>query len=207
MPKITQQKKDAVRMDILNTARNVFIEKGYEAASMKDIVTSSGRSFGGVYLYFSNKEDVFLDLLRHQYENMALDFVSEIQMSAWNTFVQFMREQERRVREVESGLAPSMYEYFIVGRREESRRKLIEERYQVVYGSIFTLIHDGIQRGEFHPSQPVETFVHWLISFMNGLFLESIINGFERIELAKQFEFLMVVCRSILMPTGLEEYQ
>lgn len=207
MPKITQQKKDAVRMDILDTARKIFIEKGYEAATMKDIVTSSGRSFGGVYLYFSNKEDVFLALLRHQYESMALDLAPEIQMSAWNSFVHFMREQERRVREVNSGLAASMYEYFIVGRREESRRKLIEERYQGVYESIFNFIHDGVKREEFHPSQPVETFVHWLISFLDGLFLESIINGFEKIELAKQFEFMMVVCRSILMPTKLEENQ
>lgn len=207
MPKITDQKKDAVRMDILNTARNVFIQKGYEAATMKDIVTSSGRSFGGVYLYYSNKEDVFLDLLRRQYEDMALDFASEKQMSAWCRFEQFIGEQERRVKEVDSGLAPCMYEYFIVGRREEGRRKLIEDRYQAVYGSIFTFIYDGVQRGELHPSQPVETFVHWLISFMDGIFLESIINGFERIELVKQFDFLRTVCRSILKPIELEEYQ
>jgi AcrR family transcriptional regulator len=205
MPKITQQKKDAVRMDILNTARSIFIEKGYDATSMKDIVTSSGRSFGGVYLYYSNKEDVFLELIHRQYEDMASDLVSEKQMSGWSAFVQFMCEQERRVREVDRGLAPCLYEYFIVGRREESRRKLIEERYQGVYGSFYALIHDGVERGEFHPSQQVETFVHWLISFMDGLYLESIINGVERIAVDKQFEFLMTVCRSILMPIEAEE--
>ncbi|MNJ59275.1 putative HTH-type transcriptional regulator YfiR [compost metagenome] len=205
MPKITQQKKEAIRLDILNAARNVFIEKGYEAASMSEIVTSSNRSFGGVYLYYSNKEDVFLDLLRHEFENMALDVVLEEQSSVWNTFVQFMGEQEKRVREVSAGLAPCLYEYFIVGRREDSRRKLIEERYQSVYETIFNLIHIGVQREEFHPSQPLDTFVHWLISLLEGFYLESMINGYEKIQLAKQFQFTLTICHSILVPLGLGE--
>lgn len=204
MPKISQQQKEAIRMDILNSARHVFIEKGYEATSMSDIVTSSSRSFGGVYLYYSGKEDVFLDLLRREYENMALDFVLEEQSSAWNTFVQFIRGQERRVREANTGLAPCLYEYFIVGRREDHRRKLIEERSQSVYGALFDLIHYGVQRGEFHPAQPSDIFVHWLISLLEGLYIESIINGSENIKLSQQFGLLLTVCRSILMPSGLE---
>ena len=203
MPKITQLQKEAVRIDILNTARNVFIEKGYEAASMSDIVTSSNRSFGGVYLYYSNKEDVFLDLLRREYKNMALDFVSD--SSIWSAFVQFMKEQEKRIREVDASLAPCVYEYFIAGRRKEERRKLIEERYEAVYKNIFTFLNNGVQRGELHPSQPLETFVHWLISLLDGLFLESMINGFENIQLAKQFEFVLTICRSALMPSEMGE--
>lgn len=205
MPKITQQKKEAIRIDILNAARNVFIEKGYEAASMSDIVTSSNRSFGGVYLYYSSKEDVFLDLLRREYENMALDFVIDEQSSVWNTFVQFIGEQENRVREVNAGLVPCLYEFFIVGRKEDHRRKLIEERYQSVYETIFNLIHIGVQRGEFHPSQPLDTFVHWIISLLEGLYLESIMNGYEKIQLAKQFQFTLTICHSILMPLGMED--
>jgi len=205
MPKITQQQKEAVRTDILKAARAVFIDKGYEAASMKEIVECSGRSFGGVYLYYSNKEDVFLDLLRRQFEEMAANFVPDKPVSAWEAFERFFSEQERRAREAAGGLAPCMYEYFIVGRRDEKRRSLIEERHRAVYGSVLALVQDGMQRGEFHPSKPVETFVHWLVSFLDGMFLESIITGSERIELAKQFELLQFVCRSILMPSGREE--
>src|SRR5690606_33331570 len=138
-------RKDEIRIEILQAARKVFIEKGYEAASMKDIVTSSGRSFGGVYLYFANKEDVFLALLRQEFEQMGLQLESKTQKSAWYVFVHFIGDQERRVREVENGLAACMYEYFIVGRREESRRELIEQRYQAAYGHVLALIQDGVQ--------------------------------------------------------------
>ncbi|TVX99794.1 TetR family transcriptional regulator [Cohnella terricola] len=205
MPKITQQQKEAVRSDILKAARSVFIEKGYEAASMKDIVARSGRSFGGVYLYYSNKEDVFLDLLRRQFEDMAENFAPDKPMSAWEAFERFLGEQEKRAREAVGGLAPCMFEYLIVGRRDANRRSLIEERHRAVYGSMFALVQDGLRRGEFQPSKSVETFVHWLVSFLDGIFLESIMTGAERIELAGQFELLLSVCRSILMPLGKEE--
>jgi len=205
MPKITQQQKEAVRTDILNAARSVFIEKGYEAASMKDVVARSGRSFGGVYLYYSNKEDVFLDLLRRQFEDMAASFAPDKPASAWEAFERFIVEQEKRAREAEGGLAPCMFEYFIVSRRDADRRLLIEERHRAVYDSMHALVQDGIRRGEFRPSKPVEPFIHWLVSFLDGVFMESIMTGAERIELAGQFELLKSVCRSILMPVCKEE--
>ncbi|MOA43613.1 hypothetical protein D3C78_1657820 [compost metagenome] len=74
-----------------------------------------------------------------------------------------------------------------------------------MYRTILDLIHIGVQRGEFHPSQPLDTFVHWLISLLDGLYLESIVNGYEKIQLAKQFEFLLTICHSTLNPVGLEE--
>lgn len=205
MPKMTQQQKEIVRTEILKAARTVFIDKGYEAASMKEIVVCSGRSFGGVYLYYSNKEDVFLDLLRRQFEEMAASLTPDKPLSAWEAFERFFGEQERRAMGAEGGLAPCMYEYFIVGRRDERRRSLIEERHQAVYGSVFALVQDGIQRGEFHPSKPVAVFVHWLVSFLDGIFLESMITGPERIQLTLQFELLRSVCRSILIPTDKED--
>lgn len=205
MPKITQQQKQAVRADILKAARSVFIVKGYEAASMKEIVACSGRSFGGVYLYYSSKEDVFLDMLRRQYEEMAVDIAPDKAVSAWEAFERFLGEQEKRAKEAECGLAPCMYEYFIVGRRDEKRRSLIEERYRAVHGSVLAFVKEGIRRGEFHPSKPADAFVHWLVSCLDGIFLECIITGSERIELAMQFDLLKSVCKSLLIPSNLEE--
>lgn len=205
MPKISPQQKEAVRMEILKAAKNIFIEKGYESTSMKEIVECSGRSFGGVYLYYSNKEDVFLDLLRRQFGEMEANFTVDKPVHAWEALVRFFEEQERRSREAENGLAPCMYEYFIVGRRDEKRRLLIDERHRAVYESVASLIQGGVERGELHPSQPVETIAHWFISFLNGIFMESIMNGSERIQLSKQFELLRFACRSILVPSGMEE--
>ncbi|MCY9669272.1 TetR family transcriptional regulator [Paenibacillus alginolyticus] len=205
MPKISEQQKEAVRVEILNAAREVFIEKGFEAASMKEIVGRSGKSFGGVYMYYSNKEGVFLDLLRRQYVGMSQDVALPNPKSGWDTFRLFLQDQERRVKEAGNGLSPSMYEYFIVGRRDSIRRKWNEERRQAVFYSILGLIHDGVKKGEFNPSIPVDTIIHFLISFLEGIFLESIITGPEGIGIGNQFVLLEDMSRSILMPLNKEE--
>jgi len=205
VPKISQQKKETVRIDILNAARHVFIEKGYEATSMKDIVIHSGRSFGGVYLYFANKEEVFLELLRQQFERMSNDVNPLSELGAWSRVSQFLRTQEQLIREVEIGLAPCMYEYFILGRRDEARRTLIKERYEGVYNSLIALVNEGVQEGEFQPIQPVEACIHWMISMLDGLFLECIMNGNERIKLSDQMKCLTESLRSLLRPTEQKE--
>lgn len=190
-------------MEILKVAKNVFIDKGYEAASMKEIVECSGRSFGGVYLYYSNKEEVFLDLLRRQFNEMKDNTMRDKPDTAWGALQYFFDHQERRSREAEDSLAPCMFEYFIVGRRDEKRRLLIDERRRAVQNHLLSLIQNGIQQGEFHPTQPIAVFVHWLVSFLDGVYVESIINGYDVIELSGQFELLQSVCRNILIPTSL----
>jgi AcrR family transcriptional regulator len=204
MPKLSSQQKEAVRMEILEAAKVVFIERGYEGASMKEIVECSGRSFGGVYLYYSNKEDVFLALLRSQFQEMEANTAVNQTVSAWELLVVFLNEQERRARQVEGGLAPCMFEYFIVGRRDEKRRVLIEERRREVHSHLLSLIQRGIQQNEFQPSKPIETIVNWLISFLDGVYLESILNGCDEIQLADQFELLQSATRAVLIPTSLE---
>ena len=43
---------------IVETAREVFIEKGYKNVTMKDIVEACEISRGGLYLYFSSTNEV-----------------------------------------------------------------------------------------------------------------------------------------------------
>ena len=44
---------------ILDTAERLFIEKGYDHASLQDIIAATGLSKGAIYHHFSSKEDIF----------------------------------------------------------------------------------------------------------------------------------------------------
>lgn len=44
---------------ILDTAERLFIEKGYERASLQDILDETGLSKGAIYHHFTSKEDIF----------------------------------------------------------------------------------------------------------------------------------------------------
>ncbi|QPC89597.1 TetR/AcrR family transcriptional regulator [Mesorhizobium sp. INR15] len=54
------------RSQIIDGARRVFIEKGFEAASMNDITREAGVSKGTIYVYFANKEELFEALIEEE---------------------------------------------------------------------------------------------------------------------------------------------
>ena len=51
--------KDEIRQRIVAEALEVFLEKGYEKASMRDLAQRVGTSVSNIYHYFTNKEDLF----------------------------------------------------------------------------------------------------------------------------------------------------
>jgi AcrR family transcriptional regulator len=54
-----EQTKAANRLTILDAARDVFGEMGYEGASVRDIIRRTGLSVGAFYNYYRSKEEVY----------------------------------------------------------------------------------------------------------------------------------------------------
>ncbi len=51
--------KDYVRMNILESARKEFLNKGYSKASMREIAVNAGITVGNIYRYYESKEYLF----------------------------------------------------------------------------------------------------------------------------------------------------
>ena len=58
----TRQKKDAKRTAMMQAAVRVFAEKGYHAATVRDIVNEAEVAVGTFYFYFPDKETLFVHL-------------------------------------------------------------------------------------------------------------------------------------------------
>ncbi|WP_199154685.1 TetR/AcrR family transcriptional regulator [Chromobacterium sp. ASV23] len=56
-------KSESKRQAIVAAATEVFLERGYEAASMSEISTRAGGSKATLYNYFSSKEALFLEVM------------------------------------------------------------------------------------------------------------------------------------------------
>lgn len=54
-------KTNSKRLELLNAAIEVFLEKGYERTLMVDISDRAGCSKGTLYSYFTNKQDLFCE--------------------------------------------------------------------------------------------------------------------------------------------------
>lgn len=55
-----EREKEQRKNDIINAAERVFFSKGHENATMDDVADEAELSKGTLYLYFKNKEDLYL---------------------------------------------------------------------------------------------------------------------------------------------------
>jgi TetR/AcrR family transcriptional regulator, cholesterol catabolism regulator len=56
---------------ILAHATNVFYDKGYEGASMRDLSRTSGMSLAGMYYYFESKERLLYHIQKHTFSTIV----------------------------------------------------------------------------------------------------------------------------------------
>jgi len=71
-PGRTSSRASATRFDrrlghILDHATEVFCEKGYEGASMRDLSRATGMSLAGLYYYFESKERLLFLIQKHTF--------------------------------------------------------------------------------------------------------------------------------------------
>jgi AcrR family transcriptional regulator len=59
--------------EILRHATQVFYEKGYEGASMRDLSRATGMSLAGLYYYFESKEKLLYLIQKHTFETVLND--------------------------------------------------------------------------------------------------------------------------------------
>src|SRR5919108_6088835 len=56
---------------ILEHATDVFCERGYEGASMRDLSRASGMSLAGLYYYFESKERLLYLIQKHTFTTIV----------------------------------------------------------------------------------------------------------------------------------------
>src|SRR5580692_8397839 len=69
-------KSEATRERILEAALQLFAQKGYAHATMREIAESSGCSLGLAYRYFRSKDSMVLAL----YERLSDEFIAEAEL-------------------------------------------------------------------------------------------------------------------------------
>ncbi len=67
--------KEEVRRNILAAGKELFYEKGYNNASIRDIARKAGITEGNVYRYFTNKENILEGIVYPAYEQI-MEFIT-----------------------------------------------------------------------------------------------------------------------------------
>jgi TetR/AcrR family acrAB operon transcriptional repressor len=83
-------KGQQTRDHILASAYTLFLQQGYNATSMRDIVRQSGITMGGIYAHFQNKEEIFTAVLEK--DNPFTAMLPVMQSAAGDTLEEFVHD-------------------------------------------------------------------------------------------------------------------
>ena len=76
---MVDKKKEQVSKEIiLQAAREVFIEKGFDGARMQEIANKAGINKALLHYYYSSKENLFEEVFKEAFEQFAPQFREEI---------------------------------------------------------------------------------------------------------------------------------
>ncbi|MFZ5354072.1 MAG: TetR/AcrR family transcriptional regulator [Bacillota bacterium] len=190
MPKISQEKMQQRRQEILNKAFEVFSDKGYSQASMEDIVKHSGISKGGIYTHFKSKEEIFLaiadqcfELSNDLFSRMAeVETVSEkISMYIhWN--LDGLKDEATRMG------ARFAIEFWSIISRDASKAYISKNRYDYFEKDLEELLLEGIQKGEFRSDLNTKNAAYIIMSAMDGITTTDAVVGVKiREEIVNDF--------------------
>lgn len=202
MPKVTQEHLEKRKAEILAAAERVLNRKGFEPTTMQDIVKESGMSRGGVYQYFSSPEEMLEALhVRNVHETTVfIEHLLEENDTVWGALEAYVHEYdgEEEENEEHSFFGMVMYEYSVISWRNERHRRFMLDYYYEARDTLIDLLKKGIDRGEFRPTQSLETIVNFVINITDGLILQYAIGGEELPPAKEQIEALKIYLRTVL---------
>jgi AcrR family transcriptional regulator len=77
--RITAEKKRQTRQRIMEVAHNLFVDKGFEKTTTRDIVAAAGIAAGTLFNYFPTKEALAMTLLAEALDRTEAEFGGRLQ--------------------------------------------------------------------------------------------------------------------------------
>ena len=138
------------RRQILAAARSVFDEKGYDSATVSDIVKKAGVAQGTFYLYFDSKKSVVIELARKPMTDMAIRLQQVL--SGDESFEEILRQFVRTGFEIGDESPDLCRLMHMESERTEARNQLEAE--SEVMQMVLGMFQRAIDAGDMVPMDP-----------------------------------------------------
>lgn len=183
-------KSDQKKKLIQDTARAVFMERGFKDVTMKDIAEACKISRGGLYLYYPGTKELLLDVLRMESADSDDTFKAALEggMAPSRILMLFLREQKKELLHPEQTLNLALYEYAFAGTEDD--RAVIKKRHQQAIQIIEHLIKTGNETGEFDCENPHDAATD-IVLVIEGMKISSQTMGISERKVDREIRYLM----------------
>ena len=135
---------------MLETARRLFWEKGYNATSMRDIAVAYGCRPANIYNFFSDKEEILFEVLREEMEQIIrpIEHLEEGDGTSPVEQLRFVIESHLKVTLSYRRSAKLLFDVALDSLSPDKRKKIID--FRDTYDRIIrNVIRRGIETGHF----------------------------------------------------------
>lgn len=154
---------------ILNNAKQVFIQKGFNRVTMKDIIEECNISRGGIYLYFSTVDEIFIEVVKKHNRAKIDGIKSSIENSTdfHQLIDSFFNEQKEKLLNMDKSLYAAMIE-FCFSHKNISDKDFYTEQFFNTKDIIMELLKFG-QKSKSITAVNINTLADSIMFLIEGL--------------------------------------
>lgn len=188
-PHFEKQRKDKLNK-ILEAARLVFCRKGFLAVTMQDIIDECGISRGGIYIYFSSVDEVFLEVMKqHNKERFSSIRKAVYHQEPFATVLEnYMAKQKARLANFQNSLFRAYCEY-IFSKPKAAVHAFRDMQLSHLRGSVETILHIGAKENIIKAEDIPQLAIHF-IATIDGLSILAMGDALTETIINQQFAIL-----------------
>ncbi|MBP1046299.1 TetR/AcrR family transcriptional regulator [Enterococcus sp. BWM-S5] len=191
----TVKEHDERKTEILDTAKRLFLSKGYDKTTINDILKEIGIAKGTFYHYFKSKEEVMEAVVMRVIEQdmiTAKDIAANSELSALDKIIQYLLAQLPSENEEKS----DMVDQFPKVENALMKQRAMEGTLQHICPILAEIIEEGNRSGEFQTPFPLEA-IQFLIAGIQTLLDERMITPDEEAMKRRIQSFIDIIFKVI----------
>lgn len=179
MPKISEEKWEAKKDEIIKVSFELFFSKGYSSVSVNEIIKEAKISKGGFYTYFKSKQEVFVAIVKKS-DDKKVNIIKQLskEMTAtekissyiYARLSSFLDEENRKWVKFAN-------EFWSSVNADAELTQMANERFNTFFRDIEYIIREGIETNEFSNLIDINSFVYLTMSTIDGIaFMASVMK-------------------------------
>lgn len=186
-------KAEIKKLFIIEKSTELFIQRGFKAVTMSDIVEACQISRGGLYRYFKNTAEIFLEVINvtREESRFSLEQAVKVKQSAPAILDEFFREQKQELLHTENTLTIAIYEFFFM-HKDNMEKNMLQQQFDQAVEVLTNFIQYGIDREEFQPVIP-RVIAQNIIMLLEGIRVSGQVMSVKEVLLEEQFHFIKTI--------------
>lgn len=151
MPKgipLTEEEQEKRRHEIFHQVVNIFLKKGFQETSMREIAEAAGLGKSTLYDYFKTKEDILVYFFEDQLSDMAEE-AQRIAMQNLPADKRLRQVMEMYIENLQANKSLFLKMSFESQRLKAESQKQIQDKRHAYQDMVRALIDEGIREGVF----------------------------------------------------------